>query len=478
MISVAILGSPWQTNSQSCRLRKQHISLISFFQKKKVPELVDLLPYKTYPSRDAILALMRERARKYGLYERTMFNTSVEKVKVLNSDVGSEKPRYGVYHVPCPSQNNNDTELFVAGAVLAWPGNLCFPRSIQFPGEHLFGGYIAYGSAGKTDYARVKGKVCILYGHGAYTLENVRTLLEHQCKKVWVLCRKRNLAGMRMASWLCQYTVRPVPGTVLVDFFQIMYDLVGFDVWSAHSVHTDAKRSFAHFEGKTIFGVNDVYFLAEYYGLMEVVVDEIERCGEHCVYTKKDQRIDCEVIIKAIGTIPDPTIDRMLGLKEVVGLWVNGDPFRSVNTPALYLNARNFSSFSNGPAFAVDAIIIDYFLDYPDDFEDIREHLPKHSKSDVLPAYVQRNPQAMMKSFAFSSLPELSHRTNVIGMTKATRTQSVLPVEKILAECRSEWEMYTKMFKDAGQIDDRLDPPPYPYTAKILYDAINKVERG
>lgn len=40
----------------------------------------------------------------------------------------------------------------------------------------------------------------ILYGHGAFTIENVRTLLEHRCKKVFVMCRKRNLCGMKASS--------------------------------------------------------------------------------------------------------------------------------------------------------------------------------------------------------------------------------------------------------------------------------------
>ena len=67
---------------------------------------------------------------------------------------------------------------------------------------------------------------------------------------------------------------------------------------------------------RKVFGVTDVYFLAGYFGLMEVVVDEIQRLTYHkasltvpdCVgpgvepglqaHTKKGSTIDCEVIIK------------------------------------------------------------------------------------------------------------------------------------------------------------------------------------
>ncbi|CAK8994578.1 Uncharacterized protein SCF082_LOCUS3986, partial [Durusdinium trenchii] len=49
------------------------------------------------------------------------------------------------------------------------------------------------------DYRQAEGKVCILYGHGAFTIENVRTLCEHKCKKVIVMCRKR--ANGEVSSW-------------------------------------------------------------------------------------------------------------------------------------------------------------------------------------------------------------------------------------------------------------------------------------
>ena len=43
---------------------------------------------------------------------------------------------------------------------------------IEWPGEDDFGGYIAYASFSKVDYRQAEGKVCILYGHGAFTIEN------------------------------------------------------------------------------------------------------------------------------------------------------------------------------------------------------------------------------------------------------------------------------------------------------------------
>merc|ERR1719188_214199 len=128
-----------------------------------------------------------------------------------------------------------------------------------------------------------------------------------------------------MASWMCGQCEIPVPGNVLLDVFQVMYDLVGFDVWTAHSVQTDEKHSFAQITQRTVFGVTDVYFLAGYYGLMEVVVDEIKRLTRQCAHTKKMKKIECEAIIKAIGTSPSFKVDKFLGIKELVGIWINND---------------------------------------------------------------------------------------------------------------------------------------------------------
>eukprot|EP00439_Symbiodinium_sp_Y106_P067565 s322_g11.t1 len=280
--------------------------------------------YKTWPTRDQLLKMFRDAARIHELGPLTRFHTHVDKIRPLPDGSG-----YAVHTFPSNSEDA-EGELIVASAVITWPGNLCKYRELEWPGEEDFGGYIAYASFSMVDYREAEGKVCILYGHGAFTIENVRTLCEHRCKKVIVMCRKRNLCGMRVMSWLVGFLENPVPGTILLEGFQKMYDLVGFDCWSAHCVKTDEKRSYAQITQRTAFGVTDVYFLAGYYGLMEVLVDEIKRLTSGCAQTKKGKKIKCQLILKAVGVTPDPQKDKMLGLKELVGLWVNGDPLRPV----------------------------------------------------------------------------------------------------------------------------------------------------
>eukprot|EP00435_Cladocopium_sp_Y103_P036004 s809_g9.t1 len=423
--------------------------------------------YKTWPTRDQLLKMFREAAKRHNLGTVTKFNTNVEKVRPLPDGDG-----YAVY--TSPSQGDGESELLVASAVLAWPGNLCNHREIEWPGEEDFGGYIAYASFSKVDYREAEGKVCILYGHGAFTIENVRTLCEHRCKKVVVMCRKRNLCGMRVMSWLVGYLEMPVPGTILLEGMQKMYDLVGFDCWSAHSVKTDEKRTFAHISQKTAFGVTDVYFLAGYYGLMEVMVDEIKRLTNGCAQTKKGKKIKCQVILKAVGVVPDPQIDKMLGLKELVGLWVNGDPLRPVCCNGMFVEAQNFGSFASGPPFAQLARAIRWFVDYPSDFEVIRPILPKLKSTPEKPAYVPSATHMLPTFSAFNLIPMMAAEMSVYNALKHIKQRARHPPNKYIAECRAEWEAYIRQWKKDGMIDDSKPEPPYPYTEEMVQGWIDR----
>jgi len=437
------------------------------FPEKPVPTEFDGLEYKTWPSRDQLLKMFTVSAREHGLYEYIRFFTEVHKVKPLPDGSG-----YAVHTAPV--KGDEEGELMITSAVSAWPGNLCHVREITWPGEDDFGGYIEYASFCKCDYRKAEGKNCILYGHGAFTIENVRTLVEHKCKKVFVMCRKRNLCGMKVVSWMVGSLEVPMPGPIMLDAMQVMYDLVGFDVWSAYSVKTDAKRSFAHVSQKTVFGVTDVYFLAGYYGLMDVVVDEIKRLTNGCAQTKKGKKIKCDVIVKAVGTVPDFAIDKMLGLKEMVGIWCNGDPRRPVACNGMFVEARNFGSFSSGPGFGPLAKFHQWFIDYPEDFDVVKDTLPK-KKSGEMPCYVPGATHMLPIFTAMGPLPMLQAQLNVIDACKAAKQKASLPTKKYVADCRAEWEAYIQFFKKEGMVDDRPEPP-YPYTEEFVEGVYDRVK--
>eukprot|EP00413_Alexandrium_margalefii_P013573 CAMPEP_0204531224 /NCGR_PEP_ID=MMETSP0661-20131031/11049_1 /ASSEMBLY_ACC=CAM_ASM_000606 /TAXON_ID=109239 /ORGANISM="Alexandrium margalefi, Strain AMGDE01CS-322" /LENGTH=631 /DNA_ID=CAMNT_0051537365 /DNA_START=67 /DNA_END=1962 /DNA_ORIENTATION=+ len=438
-----------------------------------VPFKVGELDYKTWPSRDALLYMMRQNAREHDLYKYCMFNCQVEKLVPKNG-------AYAVQYVPTDElwcyKEEGDGGMMMVGFVSAWPGFLHLPNMVDFPGEDEFGGYMEYSSFDKVDYDLCTGKICTLYGHGAFTIENVRTLVEHRCKKCYVLCRTRNLSGTKCASWLVGSQQAPVAATVLLDAFSKMYNLVGFDVWSAHAVHTDAKRSFAQISQKTIFGVTDIYFLAGYYDLMTCIVDEVKRISHQCIHTKKGKKINTEVFIKAIGTKPSFKVDKQLGIKEVVGAWINGDPQRFVQLGAKGVQAKNFGSFSVGPGFAPSVQMCNWFLDYPEDWWAVYDKLPKN-KAGEWPAYVTQATYGLPMGMALSAnLPGLAGKMGEADVIKARKQWESHPLEVYHAECIREWESYTAFFKKHNMVDDRPDCP-YPYTLETMYELIDKANK-
>lgn len=434
----------------------------------KVPTEVHGLQYKTWPSRDALLRMMQLGARDNGLEPYVMFKTEIQKVS-------PKKGTYVIQHLPS-DEEDGDGGVTMVSAVSSWPGFLHLPNMVEFPGEEEFGGYIEYSSFDKVDYSMCIDRVCSLYGHGAFTIENVRTLCEHRCKKVNVVCRTRNLSGTKMASWLVGSLPTPLPATVLLDAFKKMYDLVGFDVWLAHSVQTDEKRTYAQISQKTIFGVTDIYFLAGYYGLMQVIVDEVKRLSHHTIHTKKSKKIECEVFIKAIGTTPSFKIGKQLGIKELVGFWAQGDPLRYVCISSKGVQARNFASFSIGPGMAPGVKVANWFLDYPQDWALIEDKLPRN-KDGQWPAYVTGATYGLPCGMAISSsIPLLAQQMGEADAIKARKQNESHPLEVYLNQCTREWEAYIKYFRDHNMVDDRPDPP-YPYSYEGMLDLIDKAAR-
>jgi len=64
-----------------------------------------------------------------------------------------------------------------------------------------------------------------------------------------------------------------------------MYDFVkNLDPWEAHSVNTNAARTHATILQRSRFGIGDVYFLAQAYNLLEIVVGEVKRVSPGTIH--------------------------------------------------------------------------------------------------------------------------------------------------------------------------------------------------
>mmetsp|Transcript_37899 Transcript_37899/g.88013 ORF Transcript_37899/g.88013 Transcript_37899/m.88013 type:complete len:318 (-) Transcript_37899:116-1069(-) len=302
-------------------------------------------------------------------------------------------------------------------------------------------------------------------------IENVRTLMEHDAAKIWIVCRKRNLTAPKMVSWLMSQTALAATGVMLLKAYEPMYKLVGFDPWTAHSVICDKNRTVARVTQKTVFGVTDVYFLALYYKRAEVVIDEIKRLDYHSAHLKKGKTLSCEVVLKVIGISADPRTDSVLGVKELVGFWVQGDALRPCCCNGLGVNAQNFVSFSVGPAICGNCTTVHHFLIYPEDLDLVREGLPRHKAEPHSPAYVPEGAHWLQSAVVLNSaLPNLAVKGAHFDQMKSHKQNVAHPLQLFLSECRQEWEMYIEMFGT-----DDMPPPPYPYTEEMMMDFITQI---
>uniref|UniRef100_A0A7S4Q910 FAD/NAD(P)-binding domain-containing protein n=1 Tax=Alexandrium monilatum TaxID=311494 RepID=A0A7S4Q910_9DINO len=368
-------------------------------------------------------------------------------------------------------------------AGLDFLGNLIAYKIDQYPGEDSFGGYIEYASLNRADFSQVADKVTTIVGHGAFAIENVRTCLEFDCAKMVVLCRRRNITAPKPVSWLVTQHPVPIPGPVMMEALCDAYKLLEWDPWTAYSVTTDAKRSKCRIDQGTMFGVTDVYFAAGYYGLMDIVIGDVKKLSFQCIQLKNGKKIQCEVILKTVGVRGDYQTDKILGLKELVGYWVNGDQLFPAITNSLFVQASNFAGFSIGPGLAGSVEQILWFVDFPMDFEMIRGTLPRHNKENNVikgnALYVYSAAHAASTAIMAGQVPGLGLAAGVMGTLKHVKQRIAHPVEPFIRECTAEWEMYCDMCLANPNCKDK-PRPPYPYTVESLerYKRMTDVAMG
>jgi len=182
------------------------------------------------------------------------------------------------------------------------------------------------------------------------------------------------------------------------------------------------------------------------------------------------------VIIKATGTAPSFKVDKQLGLKFMLGFWANGDPLRPVSMGFKGVQAKNFGSFSVGPGFAPTIKQFNWFIDYPQDFEEVRDKLPQN-KAGKWPCFVAEVSYGLPVGMVVGmNLPFLGQAAGATDGLKSQKQQQSHPLEEYLGECKKEWETYIKFVRKHNMVDDRPDPP-YPYTLEYMYDIIDKANK-
>lgn len=126
---------------------------------------------KGYPDRKQIVGEIERLWERYGLQEKTQFDTPVEKVY---------KDELGRWIINDPSQGRYD-------GVIAAIGTCGDPKMPHVPGQEKFKGQIYHSS--DLDGKEAKGKKVLIIGGGASAIEAMEFVEQSQARKAYILAR-------------------------------------------------------------------------------------------------------------------------------------------------------------------------------------------------------------------------------------------------------------------------------------------------
>lgn len=441
----------------------------------------------TWPSRDELLQHFHEVTVEYGLMPYIRFHTNVKQMEwlVREKEPGPlrlhiEKTDGRYEGILPPEPTGEGIEEVLAAACFMYPGNLIHARKEMFKGEDQFGGPIVYAMYDAFDYSEVTGKDAIIVGHGAFAVENVRTCCEYACRKVYMVCRRTNLACSRVVSWLVNQSSQPIPAWMFLKASEAQYKLTSLDPWSYYSVNSNAARTAVTIQQKARFGIGDVYFLAIYMGRLEVIIDKVKRLAPGSMHLESGRRLEASVILKLLGFTGDFDVDRLLKIKEMNGLWANGDNRRYIASEFPGVFANNFGGTSLSPGAITWVEQATHFMEYPKDWNSIMaaDALPvnRANREQDRPAYVIDARVGMSISMIVPAFcPQIAERSmTVYSWLKHKKQLECHPMKKYLEEATAEWDEYAKKWKAEDQ--SLKDPPPYPYTPKSVQALLDEVD--
>lgn len=417
-----------------------------------------------WPSRDKLLEHFQEVSERFGILPYCRMNTNVRSLNVVGRDYWTQ-----TYEVTIKTKGNNE-EVVKGASVSFFPGNLTNPKRVTYPGEDTFDGDIVYGISSQFDYSKVNGNTVMIVGSGAFAVENVRTCVEFEAKKVYMVCRRKTISMPRLVSWLINQSYDALSAKLTLEAMSPMYDLIGVDQWSYYGVQANESRTTVTIKQKSRFGIGDVYFLGVACGFCEHIVDDTKRVSGNTIHLVSGRRLDnVSHILKLLGFNGEFENDRLMKLKDLYGWWVNKDFRRYIVAEPIYVDANNFGSTSFSPGAIMWASQQAYILKYPSEWANVMESgmLPTHEAEEEMnrPAYVVEARHGALTGITLSALVRgLAEAGAVWGPLKRQKQLEIHPPEKILECAKREWDEWRKSLNKMGY----ENTPEYPYTSEIL----------
>lgn len=135
-----------------------------------------------YPDRKQIVGEIERLWERYGLQDKTKFDTRVEKIY---------KDEQGRWIINDPSQGRYD-------GVIAAVGTCGDPKTPHVPGQEKFKGPIYHSS--QLDGKTAKDKKVLIIGGGASAIEALEFVEHEKAKKSYVLARSEKYVGTSIPS--------------------------------------------------------------------------------------------------------------------------------------------------------------------------------------------------------------------------------------------------------------------------------------
>lgn len=436
----ADLGGVWRSFANQGSRVQMVAADYDFWERprpRRADQPVDFTP------RDAIVAEARAFATHTGVAGCIRFSTEVVGIE---SDVDGATLRV-------VSGGSTSEERFDAVAVL--PGTLTRPRSLPLRDEAVFEGTVARGVADDVDPATFAGRRVVIVGMGSYAIENAREALEHGAAHVTLVARSFNVVAPKVAS--LRIANRLVwKGQGVVDTLRAPYEALGRTDLLA-KLQDRATRS-----QRTIPPISDLYFIAQRFGRLSVLQDEVDRALPGGVALASGAVLEADVLLGCIGFERTATADRlvaMLGHAELNGMFVDRQRHVAFNFEPVHGGMDADEGIPFASHLTITRTLADlfvYYLERPEAHTRIRERLPKVRDAA---AFSGADYQALFRLVA----EDLDARAIVLHhlAAKVARCERRSPEEVFLAENRADWaRLCAAMGGDLADFPYPFSPEP------------------
>lgn len=307
---------------------------------------------------------------------------------------------------------------------------------------------------------------------GAFAIENVRSSLEAGARKIYVVARRHNILLPRVLSWYANQSSIPPPAACILRAMEPMYKYYGKDPWSYPAVSSTADRRIASIKQYTRWAIQDVYFLAVFYGRAETVEGEVKLFRSRSAVVSTGRVIEnVDYCIKCLGFGSDLGADRLMKTTFHLGFWPEGDYRRWVASDQSGIDASRFGGTSISSFAASLSYWSTHFFRFPEDAKRILEMrlLAKNmARPEQVAAAYHYEPRAaaIVITIMATATPQIADWENSTSPFRKDSMWSVAPPDKFLEECEKEWFFYGKLFRSH---EDMEPCPPYPYSLQFVY---------